>query len=80
MRLIVGFPAGSTPDLVARTIADLDGSPAITDGKKVHDTVVGFFKTAADSVAVKMPERMPPRIRTTTEIPDQPATPATATA
>ncbi|MGH3900447.1 MAG: hypothetical protein ACRDTA_19820 [Pseudonocardiaceae bacterium] len=45
--------ADSSQRAMADTARNLEqvGSPAITDGKRVHDTVVGFFKTAADSVA-----------------------------
>ena len=29
VKIIVGFPAGTSPDLVARTLADLDGADAV---------------------------------------------------
>jgi hypothetical protein len=45
----------------ARNLAQV-GPPRITDGKRIHDTVVSFFRTAAESVAdqrVKLAELDP---------------------
>lgn len=45
--------ADSSQRAMADTARGLEqvGSPGINDGKRIHDTVVTFFKTAADSVA-----------------------------
>lgn len=45
--------ADSSQRAMADTARNLErvGSPGINDGKRIHDTVVAFFKTAADSVA-----------------------------
>ncbi|MGH3801770.1 MAG: hypothetical protein ACRDTD_16885 [Pseudonocardiaceae bacterium] len=45
--------ADSSQRAMADTARNLEqvGPPSITDGKRVHDTVVGFFRAAADSVA-----------------------------
>ncbi|MGH3873564.1 MAG: hypothetical protein ACRDSR_18995 [Pseudonocardiaceae bacterium] len=45
--------ADSSQRAMADTARNLEkvGAPAIVDGKQVHDTVVGFFRSAADSVA-----------------------------
>ncbi len=45
--------ADSSQRAMADTARNLEevGSPGINDGERIHDTVVIFFKTAADSVA-----------------------------
>jgi hypothetical protein len=45
--------ADSSQRAMADTARNLEqvGPPKITDGKRIHDTVVGFFRTAAESVA-----------------------------
>jgi hypothetical protein len=45
--------ADSSQRAMADTARNLEqvGPPRITDGKRIHDTVVGFFRTAAESVA-----------------------------
>lgn len=45
--------ADSSQRAMAATARNLEqvGPPRITDGKRIHDTVVSFFRTAAESVA-----------------------------
>lgn len=47
--------ADSTRQAFTTTARELEqvGPPGITDGKKVHDTAVGFFTTAAGTVAIQ---------------------------
>ncbi len=45
--------ADSSQRAMADTARNLEqvGSPGINDGKRIHDNVVSFFRTAADSIA-----------------------------